>query len=156
MAPSTKVTCPQVDKKQQKISAFGRITKITPAATSQKAYLAKVAPAVRPTEPTNSCLGATNKRRYEASDEEKSYSSEDQVNVRVLKKVRSLLFSPLLLQLLTFSSGESSHHPRTHSRWSPLTPARLQSLLSRHAPTRFLLVYQNTHPTNPSQLHTYL
>lgn len=94
MAPSMKAACPQVGKKQSKISTFGRITKTAPATTSQKAHAAKIPPADRVTEPTNSCLGARKKRRYNAIDGEESCESEEQATTPFLKKVRGNALQP--------------------------------------------------------------
>jgi hypothetical protein len=92
MAPSTKATRSPVGKKQSKISTFGRIIKTAPAATSQKAYLAKVTPTVRVTESTDSCIGTGKKRRYDAIDEGESCNAEEQVKEPILKKVRIIAF----------------------------------------------------------------
>jgi hypothetical protein len=94
MAPATKVARPQVGKKQSKISTFGRITKTAPTATSQKAHAAKVPPADRVTEPTNSCLGVGKKRRYDAIDGEENCDSEEKVTTPILKKVRGNALQP--------------------------------------------------------------
>jgi hypothetical protein len=88
MAPATKVAHPQVGKKQSKISTFGRITKTTPAATSQKAHAAKIPPADRVTEPINSHLGAGRKRRYDAINGDESCNSIEKATTPFLKKVR--------------------------------------------------------------------
>jgi hypothetical protein len=87
MAPSMKATRSQVGRKQSKISTFGRITKASPAAISQKSYLPNVAPAVRFNEATDSCLVTRKKRRYDATDGEEHYDHEGQVEAPVLKKV---------------------------------------------------------------------
>jgi|SRR5947209_20623247 len=94
MAPSTKAARPQAGKKQSKISNFGRITKTVSATTSQKAHAAKIPPSDRVTEPTNSCLGAGKKRRYNAIDGEESCDSEEQVTTPLLKKVRGNALQP--------------------------------------------------------------
>jgi hypothetical protein len=94
MAPATKVAHPQVGKKQSKISTFGRITKTAPAAASQKAHAAKIPPADRVTEPTNSCLGAGKKRRYDAIDGGESCGSKEKVTTPLSKKVRGTALRP--------------------------------------------------------------
>jgi hypothetical protein len=94
MAPSTKAVRPQVGKKQSKISTFGRITKTASTTTSQKAHAAKIPPVDRVTEPTDSCLGAGKKRRYDAIDGEGSCNSEEQVTTPFLKKVRDNALRP--------------------------------------------------------------
>lgn len=102
MAPSTKAARPQVGKKQSKISTFGRITKTAPATTSQKAHAAKIPPADRVTEPTNSCLGASKKRRYNAIDGGGSCDSEEQVTTPFLKKVRGNALQPVSTETYIF------------------------------------------------------
>jgi hypothetical protein len=94
MAPATKVAHPRAGKKQSKISTFGRITKTASAATSQKAHAAKIPPADRVTEPTNSCVGAGKKRRYDAIDGEETCDSKEKATSPFLKKVRSNALRP--------------------------------------------------------------
>lgn len=87
MAPSTKATCTQSGKKQSKISTFGRISKASPTASSQKAWVAKVAPAVQLPETAGASRGSGRKRRHDAIDEEESCNLEEQFGTRLLKKV---------------------------------------------------------------------
>jgi hypothetical protein len=154
MAPATKVAHPQVGKKQSKISTFGRITKTTPAATSQKAHAAKIPPADRVTEPINSHLGAGRKRRYDAINGDESCNSIEKVTTPFLKKVRGNVLG-LLLHQLTCPSRESSLHSQTHLRKLLMSTTRLQSLRNHHALHSTLSVFRNASPPNPSQLQTY-
>ena len=94
MAPPFKATPSEVAKKQSKISAFGKISKIAPAVVGNKACLTKVAPAAEATEPTVPCLGAGKKRRYDALDDEEGCKSKEQFTHSLSKKVRDAVSKP--------------------------------------------------------------
>ena len=99
MAPSTKATRPQEAKRQQKISAFARVTKTAAAATTgHKTYHAKVTAAVQDIEQVDSYRGAGRKRSYDAIGDEETCKLEEQVTTPISKKVRQSYFSSLLLR----------------------------------------------------------
>lgn len=99
MVPSTKTTRPQLGKKQSKIVEFGRITKTSPATTSQKASLPKIAPAVRFNELPDLCPVTNKKRKHDATNGEKDDDDKEQIEAPVLKKVRVIVCKPAAASL---------------------------------------------------------
>lgn len=111
MAPSTRAARPVVGKKQSHISTFGRITKTSSGAHSQKSDCSPVAPAVRLTETTESCPVTSRKRQYSATDGDDGCDGEEHTKAPVWKKVPTTV-----LELAAAASTTNTIQPRIPSR----------------------------------------
>ena len=89
MVPSTEASRPQLGKKQSKIGEFGKITKISPAATSLKGHVPKITTAVRL---GNLCPVTNKKRKHDATDAGGDSNGREQIEAPGVKKVGIIAF----------------------------------------------------------------
>jgi hypothetical protein len=83
MVPSTEAFRPQLGKKQSKIGEFGKITKISPAATSPKGHVPKITTAAQ----LGNLCRVTNKRKHDATDAEGGSNGKERIEAPGVKKV---------------------------------------------------------------------